>query len=191
MKQIRNKRFHHAFTLVELLVVIAIIGLLSTIAVVSLGSARVKARNTQRKANLVQVSKALELYYSANGSYPSTGGIANWRGNCSSYTGLPDVDPADYPTNASWIPGLTAGGYMSRLPHDPNTGIANSGSQLTNCRNIPGYNCYLYTSTGTDYKLIAHCMPEGSWGTDDVFYDLARSNWAWQVTNNISVTSGW
>jgi prepilin-type N-terminal cleavage/methylation domain-containing protein len=37
-----------AFTLVELLVVIAIIGLLSTVAVVSLAGARSKARDVKR-----------------------------------------------------------------------------------------------------------------------------------------------
>jgi prepilin-type N-terminal cleavage/methylation domain-containing protein len=178
------------FTLVELLVVIAIIGLLSTVAVVATSSAGMSARNQKRKADLVQVSKALELYFTNSGSYPSTGGIANWRGNCSSYVGLPDSDPADYPTHTSWIPGLTAGGYMSRLPHDPNTEKANLGSAQGACHTA-SQNCYLYTSTGTDYKLIAHCVPEGTMLSSDSFYDLTRSTWAWQVTNNPSVTSSW
>ena len=59
-----------AFTLVELLVVIAIIGLLSTIAVVATSSARIKARDTRRLADLKQVQSALELFYNDNGYYP-------------------------------------------------------------------------------------------------------------------------
>jgi prepilin-type N-terminal cleavage/methylation domain len=60
----------HAFTLIELLVVIAIIGLLSTIAVVSLSSARVNARDTKRLADARQIQSALELFYGDNRYYP-------------------------------------------------------------------------------------------------------------------------
>jgi len=59
------------FTLIELLVVIAIIGLLSTLAVVALGSVREKGRDTKRLADLKQVSTALELYYTENNAYPT------------------------------------------------------------------------------------------------------------------------
>jgi type II secretion system protein G len=58
------------FTLVELLVVIAIIGLLSTVAVVALNGARSGARDAKRKADLRQISQAIELYSDANGSLP-------------------------------------------------------------------------------------------------------------------------
>jgi prepilin-type N-terminal cleavage/methylation domain-containing protein len=58
------------FTLVELLVVIAIIGLLSTLAVVSLGSARSKARDARRISDIKQIQTALELYFSDQGQYP-------------------------------------------------------------------------------------------------------------------------
>ena len=54
------------FTLIELLVVIAIIGLLSTLAVVSLNGARSKARDARRVSDLKAVSSALELYRDDN-----------------------------------------------------------------------------------------------------------------------------
>ncbi len=53
-----NKR---GFTLIELLVVISIIGLLSSMATVSLNSARVKARDARRLADVRQLSIAVEL----------------------------------------------------------------------------------------------------------------------------------
>ncbi len=59
------------FTLIELLVVIAIIGILSTLAIVALGSARQKARDSKRVSDLNQIGKALELYYTNNNTYPS------------------------------------------------------------------------------------------------------------------------
>lgn len=58
------------FTLIELLVVIAIIGLLSTLAVIALGSAREKARDSKRISDLGKVQASLELYYVANNEYP-------------------------------------------------------------------------------------------------------------------------
>ncbi len=64
----KNKK---GFTLIELLVVIAIIGLLSTLAVVALTSARTKARDSKRVADMKQVQTAMELYYSANNTYPA------------------------------------------------------------------------------------------------------------------------
>ena len=57
------------FTLIELLVVIAIIGLLSTMAVFSLNSARTKARDAKRMSDMKMLSTAMEMYASDNGAY--------------------------------------------------------------------------------------------------------------------------
>jgi len=65
-----------AFTLVELLVVIAIIGLLSTIAVVSLSTARANARNAKRISDVRQLAQAFYMgaLNSSTGTYPATSG---------------------------------------------------------------------------------------------------------------------
>lgn len=59
------------FTLIELLVVISIIGLLSSVVLASLNTARIKARDTSRLSALHQLQTALELYHSQYGQYPA------------------------------------------------------------------------------------------------------------------------
>ncbi len=62
------------FTLIELLVVIAIIGILSSVVLASLNTARLKSRDARRESDLKQLQNAEELYSSsqANGSYSAT-----------------------------------------------------------------------------------------------------------------------
>lgn len=66
------KNTQKGFTLIELLVVIAIIGILSSVVLASLTTARTKARDAKRIADLGQLSLALEQYFDVNQSYPST-----------------------------------------------------------------------------------------------------------------------
>ena len=96
------------FTLIELLVVIAIIGLLSTLAVVSLNSAREKARDAKRLADVKQVQTALELYYTDNSAYPA--GTIELGTDA---TALCNTD-AGFETDCG-----TDTAYMTQLPVDP------------------------------------------------------------------------
>ncbi|OGK08295.1 hypothetical protein A2767_04315 [Candidatus Roizmanbacteria bacterium RIFCSPHIGHO2_01_FULL_35_10] len=50
------------FSLLELLVVIGIIGVLAALSLPNFMAARERARDTQRKSDLVQIQKALEIY---------------------------------------------------------------------------------------------------------------------------------
>jgi type II secretion system protein G len=58
------------FTLIELLVVIAIIGILSSVVLASLNSAREKSRDAKRVSDIKQLQLALELYFDTEGNYP-------------------------------------------------------------------------------------------------------------------------
>ncbi|OGG55364.1 hypothetical protein A3D62_02340 [Candidatus Kaiserbacteria bacterium RIFCSPHIGHO2_02_FULL_49_11] len=60
------------FTLIELLVVIAIIGILSSVVLASLNSAREKSRDARRISDIKQLQLALELYYDSNANYPTS-----------------------------------------------------------------------------------------------------------------------
>ncbi len=87
------------FTLVELLVVIAIIGILATLVLLQLGTARAKARDTQRITAVNQITSAVELYYGDNGVYP---------------TGI----------TSALIGPTSPGKYLTNVPVDPATGVA-------------------------------------------------------------------
>ncbi|MCX6784427.1 MAG: prepilin-type N-terminal cleavage/methylation domain-containing protein [Candidatus Komeilibacteria bacterium] len=98
------------FTLVELLVVIAIIGLLSTIAVVSLSGARNKAVGTKVAADLRTVQSALEAYAADNTNYP-TSTVAWASTNIANY--MPNMPTA--PTGATYLYCLSANGQYYLL----------------------------------------------------------------------------
>ena|SRR3989344_3679545 len=131
------------FTLIELLVVIAIIGLLSTLAVVALNSARQKARDAKRVADIKQVQTALELYFNDEQNYPAGlgtlglatfgclgTGTAGWysAGCTNGYMGLVPTNPS--PNGASYVYSSdgSSGTYQISFSLEGTTGGLGSGA---------------------------------------------------------------
>lgn len=100
-----KRKGQKGFTLIELLVVIAIIGILATIVLVSLNTARSKARDVRRLSDLRQIALALEMYYDDN---PATG-YPGAAGSCIT------------------IPAVLAPDYIGAVPTDPGTGAYSYG----------------------------------------------------------------
>ncbi len=103
-----RKKNQSGFTLIELLVVVAIIGMLATIVLISLNTARTKARDARRLADLRQVALALEFYYddNPNTGYPGVSGSNQWG----------DAD-------SGMTKALQDGSYISVVPTDPGVGV--------------------------------------------------------------------
>ena len=143
----KTKKNLLGFTLVELLVVISIIGILSSFAVVSLNSARQKARDALRKGDIAQLRTALEMYYDDYLSYPACGtwddgdsdfGATvsdNFGGGCECYINVLEIE-------------LTAGlkPIMPKPPRDP--------KNITNNCSLDGIFNYRYVSDSTQYAVV-------------------------------------
>lgn len=128
------------FTLIELLVVIAIIGLLASIVLASLNSARIKGRDARRIADLKQIQNALEMYASDNAGR--------------------------YPTTAS----TSLSAYISVYPTDPGTSYYNyaaSSTQLSYCLTARLEGSLPSGGSSTCTNGITTPAPGGSGGTVD------------------------
>jgi len=77
MIEVKKFKSQKGFTLIELLVVIAIIGILSSVILASLNSARGKGQDAARISNLKSFKLALEMYYDDNNGYPTSNGSVN------------------------------------------------------------------------------------------------------------------
>jgi prepilin-type N-terminal cleavage/methylation domain-containing protein len=119
-------RKNRGFTLIELLAVISVIGLLSTLALVSLSNSRIATRDVKRKSDLKQIQKALEMYYDTKGYYPPS--AVNNDTYCSY-----DTDQYDIAWSLT-----TETGLMGAIPRDP---LTPNGDCYDNC--------YLYLSDAT------------------------------------------
>jgi prepilin-type N-terminal cleavage/methylation domain-containing protein len=149
----------NGFTLIELLVVISIIGLLSSLAVVSLNSARIKARDALRKADMAQMRTALNLYYMDNNEYPVCG---NYDGSAPPYGAT--VDDTEN-IGGSWCyihilkDELMKGSrpILQEMPVDPRNRNNSSAPPPA------GDNTYIYryVSDGSQYALV-YTLEEGA-----------------------------
>src|SRR3989338_6454199 len=122
----KNSKKSKGFTLIELLVVIAIIGILSSVVLASLNSARKKGRDAKRVAEIQQMQLALELYFDANRQYPLLFDTAS----------------------------IITPGYMSAIPLDPVTSVAYCYSALQSVGACTNYHLRATLEDSTNPALV-------------------------------------
>lgn len=129
--KVMHTKYKTGFTLIELLISIAIIGILSSLVIGGFRVSQMRARDTQRKSDLKQISNALELYYNDHGVYPKSGA-----------DGKILACPSTVPEGAcEWDEGEFTDGkttYLRIMPKDPSVGI------------------YFYKSLGQGYGVFAY-----------------------------------
>ncbi len=121
------------FTLIELLVVIAIIGVLSSVVLASLNTARKKGRDARRIADIKQLQLALELYYDSYGFYPvaMTSAVLVTPG----YIASIPTDPANAvayaysPIATTIAPTVCVGYHLGASLEETNTALSSDSDQ--------------------------------------------------------------
>jgi len=163
-----QKNNFRGFTLIELLVVISVIGLLASVVLVALNSARLKARDAKRKADLKQLNTALNLYYQDNNAYP----------NCVGW--VYSTDPT-WNTTSCLYTALKP--YLSKLPLDPTN---NSNSPW-----VTGDYSYAYISSANsnlqDYDLVGQLENT----TDTQICQFKQWLFHYYIYNPPIITSSW
>ena len=165
----KNKFQQGGFTLIELLIVIAIIGILSSIVLVSLNSARGKARDAKRVSELKQIQKAIEMYYNDYGYYPTCGG----KDVCSS-TG--------YSGSISTLLSV----YGISIPNDPINESGSYGYYYARTYKKTGNSSLISTGLKTDYILATRLeslnRTFSGWNNGNL--NWLEGNWKYQLVIN-------
>ena len=134
------------FTVIEIMLVISIIGLLSSIILLAVTSARVASHDAQRQSQVRQLATVLEEYYLDNNAYPTdpaapgSGLTCDSRAPCWQNVLAPQLVPK----------------YISTLPVDPANGKG-EGFMCTG-DGTPNSGCgeYYYDSNGSKFILSTY-----------------------------------
>lgn len=177
------------FTLIEMLIVIVIIGILAAALIPRLSSARGRANDVARKADLAQVAAALVSYQIDHGSFPTTAWaltVISWNLISAGMSSIP-TDP-----NSSrffdWIAGWATGQYS----YTPITkwGISNNGFVVMAGAETEGWANRVHTGTNissaTDFANINLCKTfishDGAWtATNDGLWTCNYYKWSDQL----------
>lgn len=171
------------FTLIELLVVVAIIGLLSSVVLASLNTARAKARDAVRMSDMREIQKAVVMYYNDTEHYPTPTTNGAQEADCWNPNGNWINDSGSY----TW-----STGYISKQSHDP---IDNCCWPEGNCGSAGQAGTYQYWSDGQKYLIAARLENTSSpyraeiTGVVDPRYGVPYVNNGWGLQKYVFVVT--
>lgn len=128
------KKSKNGFTLIEILIVVGIIGIISTLAVVALSSARTKARDTKRKHDLSTIGRFMTL-----SCFSPAGGAGEYD--------LVDLAAELLVANPNYKQ------YLKTVPMDPLSGTVVQ-SNYTYAVNSEGDKCVLFANLENEDEEI-------------------------------------
>ncbi|HUD03951.1 MAG TPA: type II secretion system protein [Candidatus Paceibacterota bacterium] len=162
------------FTLIELLVVIAIIGILASIVLASLSTARSKGNDAKVKEQLSSIRDAAQIYYASNGTYTTAGCDPNsgtyyractgmWSDTSSGMASLMNL--SNYPSGT--VIGANSNGtaYSVTISLSGYSGDINSGSGPLLCIDSTGV--FTGVNVTSTYNAPSHSLGSaynGIWG---------------------------
>lgn len=132
------------FTLIELLVVIAIIGILASVVLSSLNSARASARDAKRTSDIRAFITSMEMYRNQHGQYPAGSGSTP-RSECGG-SGWCLANPIAI--------SLVNGGFLGQIPNDPT--YTNNGRNYQICGTTTSYTIRRWKESINNW-----CFPPG------------------------------
>ena len=162
----KDRNDNRGFTLIELLVVVAIIGILSSVVLASLNTARSKARDARRKSDLNQIRTAMVMYFNENGNYIENGSGCGYNGDGGGWFNA--GGGSFYPKSIMQC--LIDAGVAKQEIIDP-TGAKSESSPTNSIYSYMKYTCgnpaktYIYakletasqSATATDGTCCSHC----------------------------------
>lgn len=145
------------FSLIELLVIITIIGVLSSFTLVSLSQARIKARDSRRKAEISQIGRFLAL----NCYLPDLGG--------GEYDFLDIVDEV-------LLKNPQYQKYFSQTPKDPKTGTETESKYIYIVSN-DGKACCIYANLENNNEAVTLQITSPTAGAGTGVLEAASPGW--------------
>jgi len=122
---VNNK--NKGFSLIELLVVMFIIGILTSVLLPNLMSARQRAKDAQRIEDMNSIKNALRMYYNDNQIYPTPLTSQKVGVGLSGY--LPGIDQIGVGYTYTYTTGAGGDGFVLKLKLESPAGDEDIGSQ--------------------------------------------------------------
>lgn len=164
-----NMKRNKGFTLIELMVVIAVIGILASVALVSLTGVQKSARDAQRKSDISTYRTAMERYYADLQVYPGSAGT----GDSTSGAGAGIFTTAGE---------LVSKSYMPKVLTDPQNAASNCKISTAAAAQACLYKYLSNATSNTGSSYVLWAIMENPTSNGGVYFIDAKGSAGLQTT---------